>query len=145
MAQLLASYNNSMRLGQGFDSYTQQTYLDQAVLPDPTLKQSDALRRKAAGEIEVSLISGSPHASSGAATDSTAPESKQIEDVPAVSEPGTDVDIIGKARREALSGPKQDPKTGTGITVPPWVKPQIVTYSSRFVDKLSDVTGQSPS
>jgi hypothetical protein len=25
---------------------------------------------------------------------------------------------------------------------PPWTKPQIVTYSSRFVDKLSDVTGK---
>ncbi|CEO58470.1 hypothetical protein PMG11_03194 [Penicillium brasilianum] len=148
MAQLLAPYNNSMRLGQGFNSYTQQTCLDQAVLPDPTLEQSDALRRKAAAEIQASPISSSTPTSSasstptssGAGTDSAAPESKQIEDAPAVSTPGTDVDIIGKARREALSGPKQDPKSGTGMTVPPWVKPQIVTYSSRFVDKLSDVT-----
>jgi hypothetical protein len=28
------------------------------------------------------------------------------------------------------------------VQVLPWVKPQIVTYSSRFVDKLSDVTGE---
>lgn len=28
------------------------------------------------------------------------------------------------------------------IIVQPWTKPQIVTYSSRFVDKLSDVTGE---
>ena len=32
MAQMLAPYNNSMRLGQGFNSYTQQVCLDQAVI-----------------------------------------------------------------------------------------------------------------
>ncbi|KAK0642160.1 hypothetical protein B0T16DRAFT_311671, partial [Cercophora newfieldiana] len=35
MAQMLAPYNNSMRLGQGFNSYTQQVCLDKAVLPAP--------------------------------------------------------------------------------------------------------------
>ncbi len=34
MAQLLAPYNNGMRLGQGFNSYTQQICLDRAVLLD---------------------------------------------------------------------------------------------------------------
>jgi hypothetical protein len=32
MAQLLAPYHNGMRLGQGFNSYTQQICLDNAVL-----------------------------------------------------------------------------------------------------------------
>ncbi|KAJ5646645.1 hypothetical protein N7490_003017 [Penicillium lividum] len=139
MAQLLAPYNNSMRLGQGFNSYTQQTCLDQAVLPDPTLAQSDALRRKAAYAIETTPINVDSPASPNASTDGSVSESKLVEDVQSVSEPGTDVDIIGKARREALSEIKKDPKSGLGV--PPWVKPQIVTYSSRFVDKLSDVTG----
>lgn len=143
MAQLLAPYNNSMRLGQGFNSYTQQTCLDQAVLPDPTLSQSDELRRKAAAAIDASPIKSDASTSPGADTDSSASESKLLEDVQLVSEPGTDVDIIGKARREALAESKREPNSG--FTVPPWVKPQIVTYSSRFVDKLSDVTGQSRS
>lgn len=141
MAQLLAPYNNSMRLGQGFNSYTQQTCLDQAVLPDPTLAQSDALRRKAADAIEITPFNIDTPGSPEAGTDSSASESKLLEDVQSVSESGTDVDIIGKARREALGESKKDPKSG--LSVPPWVKPQIVTYSSRFVDKLSDVTGQS--
>ena len=34
IAQLLTPYSNPIRLGQGFDSYTQQICLDQAVLPD---------------------------------------------------------------------------------------------------------------
>ena len=34
MAQFLAPYNNGMRLGQGFNSYTQQLCLDHAVLED---------------------------------------------------------------------------------------------------------------
>lgn len=34
MAQLLAPYHNGMRLGQGFNSYTQQICLDNAVLLD---------------------------------------------------------------------------------------------------------------
>lgn len=45
---------------------------------------------------------------------------------------------------------EDDEKTITENSVagperPPWTKPQIVTYSSRFVDKLSEVTGKSPS
>ncbi|KAJ5547188.1 hypothetical protein N7494_004773 [Penicillium frequentans] len=138
MAQLLAPYNNSMRLGQGFNSYTQQTCLDQAVLPDPTLAQSDALRRKAADAIEITPFNIDSSGSPEDGTDSSASESKLLEDVQSVSDSGTDVDIIGKARREALGESKKDPKSG--LSVPPWVKPQIVTYSSRFVDKLSDVT-----
>lgn len=35
MALLLAPYNNAMRLGQGFNSYTQQVCIDDAVVVDP--------------------------------------------------------------------------------------------------------------
>jgi hypothetical protein len=43
MATLLAPYHNGMRLGQGFNSYTQQIGLDNAVLPD-TPKNRDRVR-----------------------------------------------------------------------------------------------------
>lgn len=35
MSLLLAPYNNAMRLGQGFNSYTQQICVDDAVVIDP--------------------------------------------------------------------------------------------------------------
>ena len=101
MAQALAPYNNAMRLGQGFNSYTQQICLDRAVGRDPEQKappsQEEVILHKAA----------------------------------AVS--STDLQKIGDGAVEDRSD----------MIVYPWVKPQIVTYSSRFVDKLSDVTGQS--
>jgi len=68
MAQLLAPYNNSMRLGQGFNSFTQQICLNEAVV-----------------------------------------------------------------RGEDLSDPSDNSDGSKGIS-------QIVSYSSRFVDKLSDIT-----
>ena len=72
MAQILAPYNNAMRLGQGFNSYTQQICLSGAVYP---------------------------------------PEKP----LPGIESTETTM------------------KTGVS---------QIVSYSSRFVDKLSDVTGE---
>ncbi|KAF2497632.1 hypothetical protein BU16DRAFT_457309 [Lophium mytilinum] len=77
MAQLLAPYHNGMRLGQGFNSYTQQICLDNAVLLNTAENRTKA------------------------------------------TDESTEVNLTGR---------------------PPWTKPQIVTYSSRFVDKLSDVT-----
>ncbi|KAJ5263841.1 hypothetical protein N7478_011446 [Penicillium angulare] len=138
MAQLLAPYNNSMRLGQGFNSYTQQTCLDQAVLPDPTFAQSDALRRKAGDAINSPPVNVDTPAAADPGTDSSVSGSKLLDDVESVSDSGTHVDIIEKARQEVLKESKKDPNSG--LIVPSWVKPQIVTYSSRFVDKLSDVT-----
>ena len=35
MALLIAPYNNAMRLGQGFNSYTQQICIDDAVVVNP--------------------------------------------------------------------------------------------------------------
>ena len=84
MSQTLAPYNNSMRLGQGFNSYTQQVCLDKAVLP----------------------------------FEGPAPPPKDVK----ILSPGSSSD--GAALLQVM----------------PWVKPQIVTYSSRFVDKISDVT-----
>lgn len=74
MAVLLAPYNNAMRLGQGFNSYTQQICLSNAVKRAEKSEDDDGAYTK---------------------------------DVPG-EKPGVS---------------------------------QIVSYSSRFVDKLSDVTG----
>ncbi|OJJ42180.1 hypothetical protein ASPZODRAFT_35469, partial [Penicilliopsis zonata CBS 506.65] len=78
MAQLLAPYHNGMRLGQGFNSYTQQICLDKAVLPEAS------------------------------------PEAKAVREKLILSKGG-------QPANELTAG-------------------QIVTYSSRFVDKISDVT-----
>ncbi len=100
MSQTLAPYNNSMRLGQGFNSYTQQVCLDKAVLPF------------------------------------TAPAStpKEVITLAPGSTPSDDT-----GAEKAIEGQPQEQKPAP-LHVMPWVKPQIVTYSSRFVDKISDVT-----
>ncbi|RTE82404.1 hypothetical protein BHE90_003036 [Fusarium euwallaceae] len=83
MALQLAPYNNAMRLGQGFNSYTQQICLTDAVM-----RPSDA------------------------------PDGKKTI----------------KAGNDALTKPADGTETSKkGVS-------QIVSYSSRFVEKLSDIT-----
>lgn len=67
MVQLLAPYSNSMRLGQGFNSYAQQICLDRAVHPDPETEKGRMHRRKEKAEIlsdpddeEASSLEGLP-------------------------------------------------------------------------------------
>ncbi|KAH7142929.1 hypothetical protein B0J13DRAFT_596179 [Dactylonectria estremocensis] len=115
MAQSLAPYNNSMRLGQGFNSYTQQICLDQAVSRD----MSKAIKAKE------SITVGSVFGSGNGDKDSDKKALKQGSD-----DEGPDENTPEENKPQAKSS----------LTVMPWVKPQIVTYSSRFVDKLSDVT-----
>ncbi|KAK4169843.1 hypothetical protein QBC43DRAFT_283408 [Cladorrhinum sp. PSN259] len=111
MAQMLAPYNNSMRLGQGFNSYTQQICLDRAVLPLP----KPPTPAKGVTTLSYGTQDGAqtPATSDGGSTDGQ----PSIEYHPQPKDPGP-----------------------TPLKVMPWVKPQIVTYSSRFVDKISDVT-----
>ncbi|KAK0629294.1 hypothetical protein B0T17DRAFT_652973 [Bombardia bombarda] len=116
MAQLLAPYNNSMRLGQGFNSYIQQICLDRAVLPADEFKTS-------------SLSSIATPSSSGLIERGGATEGEDVDE----SE-----DYV-EAERKKIMGTKGG-RTRPVEERPPWVKAQIVTYSSRFVDKLSDVT-----
>ena len=116
MSQLLAPYNNSMRLGQGFNSYTQQICLDKAVLPDPNYDYGASRAKKPI------VVSGpTPDSSSTQLSAATSDAYDETHDEANASSPNSET-----------------------ITVQPWVKPQIVTYSSRFVDKLSDVTGMLP-
>jgi hypothetical protein len=99
MSQLLAPYNESMSLGQGFNSYTQQVCLDTAVSIDREYKS----------EPQPEL---GPHIASANNGDAVAD--------PSANERGK----------------------GTPIKRFSWAKPQIVSYTSHFVDKLSDVTGE---
>ena len=162
MAQLLAPYNNSMRLGQGFNSYTQQICLDRAVLPDTTdnrvqLRKAIVLSKKNKAATPKTLVAGAENT----ITDNSP---KQIENGGAETngqkldnvldgDDGSEVESPSQGSQKTLSKPNEagqpnqqnpppaDEKEET-LQVYPWVKPQIVTYSSRFVDKLSDVTGE---
>jgi hypothetical protein len=107
MAQLLAPYHNGMRLGQGFNSYTQQICLDNAVLIDNNQHRSRVREYYVPDDLH--------HATK----QNMLPPLKEDNSHGLITMGGTD---------------EEKPK------LQPWVKPQIVTYSSRFVDKLQDVT-----
>lgn len=130
MAQMLAPYNNAMRLGQGFNSYTQQICLDQAVLQNTEANRALEADRIAKTK-KPDALGGAPISGLGGVKSLTSSTHSEVDDAP--------VAVGGGAYEEGLPAPKQT------IQVPGWVKPQIVTYSSRFVDKLSDVTGQCQS
>lgn len=140
---MIAPYNNSMRLGQGFNSYTQQICLDKAVLPDTEYNRE--LIAAQAAKKPVTLSDGSSKPSAGQPAqilEAQAPQ--EVESLDGSSSEGSkaskEPDNVDIQRSELLHGSE---KQGTKpVQVLPWVKPQIVTYSSRFVDKLSDVTGQ---
>jgi hypothetical protein len=164
MAQLLAPYNNSMRLGQGFNSYTQQICLDRAVLPD-TVENREKERKTI---VISSKMSKPPENRTTtitipASNDKSAKHIETSDEKP--SSPAADADHGKKPAGETVPGQSQsdhllhpphqeetedsestsshDDEPEEPIEVYPWVKPQIVTYSSRFVDKLSDVAGRA--
>lgn len=126
MAQLLAPYNNSMRLGQGFNSYTQQICLDKAVVPDGKARrpeQSTAITITEPLDIETDYDDAAVQLSTSSS-----------EEGAGISEMAQDLE-----RRAAMGNDKEyRPRP---FVVQPWNVPQIVTYSSTFVDKVSDVTG----
>ena len=132
MAQMLAPYNNAMRLGQGFNSYTQQICLDQAVLLDTEGNRALEAERIAKSK-NPNTIGHDTAGGLGGVKSLTSSAHSEVD--------GGQGLVGGGAYEEDLLAPKQIQQT---IQVPGCVKPQIVTYSSRFVDKLSDVTGQCP-
>lgn len=147
MSQLLAPYNNAMRLGQGFNSYTQQICLDRAVVPGPIQENKPTPR-------ELLVLGDQPLVVSPERRyNAPAPDGDQaaIEAPPAKGNQPTDTSVVpaegapteeGAVPKDAAAGDAAAPqkRDQKAILVYPWVKPQIVTYSSRFVDKLSDVT-----
>ena len=118
MAQLLAPYNNSMRLGQGFNSYTQQICLDRAVSIDPEWQPGPARGKVTLGQ--------------GGRSNGQ------------IAEGGNADQLITGISSTEFGATDADGET-TSIEVPSWVKPQIITYSARFVEKISDVTGEAGS
>lgn len=139
MAQSIAPYNNGMRLGQGFNSYTQQICLDRAVLEntptnwarvkasytEPIPGQDDSNnsnRNSRSGRRSLGLLHAESPKDEENKGDEKKDDEEQEDDETALTE-------------QNVAGPER----------PPWTKPQIVTYSSRFVDKLSEVTGKSQS
>lgn len=104
---LLAPYTNAMRLGQGFNSYTQQICLDQAVtLPDP---KKDAKPLKPVSDGDRAIDHDEP-----------------------IHTPQDSVSLF--------MDEDQPPETRTVKRVVNG-QSQIVTYSAKFVEKLSDITG----
>lgn len=131
MSQLLAPYNNAMRLGQGFNSYTQQILLDRAVLPSH-YKQS--IQPPKPTVLGTGIEESSP--------------AERVESVQSLTSGDDDSQQEALLRQDLKDENYQNTggifsETGGGpraVNVRPWSTPQIVTYSSRFVDKLSDVT-----
>jgi hypothetical protein len=102
----LAPYTNAMRLGQGFNSYTQQICLDKAVVV-PQLPH-----RSSSGGVGTVITDLTPSTGSDVSV-------------------GTDDSDFGVG-----DGPSRRiiRRTVDGQS-------QIVTYTAKFVDKLSDITG----
>ena len=169
MAQLLAPYNNAMRLGQGFNSYTQQICLDQAVLPDTKAKEREAKKTTQLGKGKIPVTGPSEVISltqpihepvptaqtTGTSREMPTHEDAELSLTGQVSEhhPQSDPQNVhhdvpqdelqyeppAELVLSAVATQPVETEVRT-LEVHPWVKPQIVTYSSRFVDKLSDVT-----
>ena len=137
MTQFLAPYNNAMRLGQGFNSYTQQICLDRAVLPD--LEDDYAAAKKQS--VVLARSGKAPQVKQDPETSSVLQTASSTED----SDNG--LVLVDEQKPDYADEQRTHVTGGSGHTdsddleVQTWVKPQIVTYSSRFVDKLSDVTG----
>ncbi|KAF3940573.1 hypothetical protein ABW19_dt0208725 [Dactylella cylindrospora] len=183
MAQTLAPYNNAMRLGQGFNSYTQQICIDNAVSIDPNWKpeeqRTEAItlgvakqdskqeedddtepeayeimnRFEAKAKAEKDKLDRE-HAANKARLAKEAEkkkakaEGREVEDTGDAATENPDAGADGTSeKRKYHAFKKQDVvkgnfnyQAGEALMVFPWVKPQIVTYTSKFVDKLSDVT-----
>nr|XP_036588070.1 uncharacterized protein CTRU02_02082 [Colletotrichum truncatum]KAF6799211.1 hypothetical protein CTRU02_02082 [Colletotrichum truncatum] len=140
MAQLLAPYNNSMRLGQGFNSYIQQICLDNAVLED-----TEENRARLDDILHSSGHFSPPRAPKRGSADSAVAWTEPNYGVAIDSSSDHDVEdaevkIIEQtqAKDEKCMGSKE--KSTRSPESRRWGKSQIVTYNSRFVDKLSDVT-----
>lgn len=119
MAMLLAPYNNSMRLGQGFNSYTQQICLDKAVLPGIPTRLTKP--RNAPIQLRQGTAAGAapaPPSDGGSSYD-------QIEGPEAPdAAPGEQLDALElhmKEQREKKQEPVENP-----LQVMPWVSESFV-------------------
>jgi len=112
----LAPYNNAMRLGQGFNSYTQQICLKNAVMqPSRTARPPTVIK---VGETATNPPLG----------DGVGLNLGQITDSTLSNLPTPTIGARDESQRSGIDSSGRDVS-------------QIVSYSSRFVDKLSDLTG----
>jgi hypothetical protein len=125
MAMLLAPYNNSMRLGQGFNSYTQQICLDKAVLPGiPT-----RLTKPRTTPIQLRQDTGAaPAQPSGAGSDFADIEGSESQD-PTPGEKLDALELHEKEQKEKKHEPIEHP-----IQVMPWVSEGLYESYYRSLD-----------
>ncbi|CAK1363810.1 hypothetical protein CB0940_04188 [Cercospora beticola] len=196
MALLLAPYNNAMRLGQGFNSYTQQVCIDDAVVIDPDRPANvvtnigdtmEDLAMAMAEQIERDkerLTQRAESGDSGERSSSIRADSDGSDDLVHVSAPSTNpvaaareaeeesekltdeerrkkagekkaeeaANLKGKSleevekKKDGIKFEKRGIGMGTNLEAYPWSlaeakgPSQVVSYSSRFIDKLSDIT-----
>ncbi|MCJ1296018.1 hypothetical protein MMC34_007583 [Xylographa carneopallida] len=122
MALILVPYNNAMRLGQGFNSYTQEICIDNAVIGITDEEDSQPI-------VPNPLVSI-------AAPDGAAPSATLA---PTTPDPNASTEVV-KTSSVTVPITKSDPnKTLLPMTVDKYPS-QIVTYTSKYVNKISDVT-----
>lgn len=142
----LAPYTNAMRLGQGFNSYTQEICIENAVLIEPARKaRLSSSSTIAARRASQPTISHSPlHPPSG---DTTLNPKSSTESL--ASDATHSVAMVRKISNSSAPGNYAHGPTTLSVPAttvsPAELTPphknvvQIVTYSSRMVDNVSDI------
>ncbi|KAK1749598.1 hypothetical protein QBC47DRAFT_418824 [Echria macrotheca] len=126
MALKLVPYNNAMRLGQGFNSYTQEICVDNAVVGITSEEDSQIIMAGTSlpvvplppKPVDNGAVGVTPAANSGGVV---VPPTGNPPVVPIATVP-KDVNILGTLEAKVTRYPSQ-----------------IVTFTSRYVNKLSDV------
>lgn len=145
---LSAPYSNAMRIGQGFNTYTQEIRLESAVVvgsSKPKKKASSDLKLPAATETTPLSPPATPNA-----TVTVNP----LSDVPAVAVNGVPQPPSHEISRAATPSPPPTPGLGSAFDVitaptgelpfeipagPTPNKSQSVTYSTRAIENVSDI------
>ncbi|KAE8230990.1 hypothetical protein CF326_g4003 [Tilletia indica] len=168
MTLLLAPYNNAMRLGQGFNSYTQQICIDDAVVASPHRAENfisntgQTMRTIAQGKSEPSLWTRSSEVlmDEGRIAEAKAAD-QEIISASTILLPDERQEKIRALERKRAEGIVSSAAHGTSAP-PPYQKhsdssfaeevtrswridniggpSQTVTFTSRFVDSLSQIT-----
>ncbi|KAL6716106.1 hypothetical protein ACLMJK_005672 [Lecanora helva] len=150
----LAPYTNAMRIGQGFNSYTQEICIENAVLIEPVRKARPIRSRRPnsfAGVSSLRPLSASTAVSAGCAAMERKTSNESLQSDATASEAGGPLE---PRRPSSAQSAKSMPNITVGsqhldpdadavqpAEAPPRSKEvvQIVTYSSRMVDNVSDI------
>ncbi|KAL2052672.1 hypothetical protein ABVK25_006912 [Lepraria finkii] len=160
----LAPYTNAMRLGQGFNSYTQEICIENAVLIEPAKKARTATERRPQSlfvepthktrssderrpqKIVIDPTTLRPQSIPKAVSENSVTLRPQASNESFASTAASDAGSqISKARSVpdlTVTNPSHRPATSVHpaeVTSPHKNTVQIVTYSSRLVDNVSDI------